>query len=575
VRPATDHPAATLLVVDDDAMNCDALSRRLERAGYAVFTAESGTAALDILAAHRVDLVLLDVMMPGMSGVDVLRRVRETRSISELPIIMVTAKDGTDDIVEALDLGANDYVTKPLDVAVALARIRTQLTARRADPLTGLPNRVLFMDRLERRIQRAAAAGRYDFAVLFLDVDRFKVINDSLGHVAGDQLLVDIAQRLERSLRSTDTVARFGGECTLARVGGDEFTILVDGATAASARAVAERLVATVAAPFDLGDREVATSVSVGIVMGAERYSHAPDMVRDADTAMYRAKDAGKARCEIFDTSMLAAAERRLTIESDLRRAIERGQLAVHYQPIVTLAASELCGFEALLRWNHPVHGELTPDQFMSVAEETGLIVPIGRWVLHEACRQMREWDEEFPECARLGINVNLSARQCLHPHLADDVANVLAETRFPAKRLKLEITESLVLHASDTIIGILTRLRGLGVQLGLDDFGMGYSALGYLQRLPVQTLKIDRAFVNGLHETGNVEIVRAILSLAAGLAMDVTAEGIETAEQLSRLRDLACEFGQGFYFYKPLTREGARTVLLEHTWPIAAHAIA
>jgi diguanylate cyclase (GGDEF)-like protein len=566
---------ATLLLVDDDAMNRDALSRRLTRAGYAVLTAEDGLSAVNMVAAHHVDLVLLDVMMPGISGIEALRRIRETRSISDLPIIMVTANDGPQDTVEALDLGANDYVTKPIEVSVALARIRTQLTSRRADPLTSLPNRVLFLDRLEQCMARAASRGRYDFAVLFLDVDRFKVINDSLGHLAGDDLLIEISRRLDRCLRSTDTLARFDGEHTLARMGGDEFTVLLTCTPdIAAAQAVAERLVAAVSEPFTLHGREVVASVSIGVVMGAERYRRGVDMVRDADTAMYRAKDSGKARCEIFDTSMLAAAEQRLVIESDLRHAIDRQQLQLLYQPIVTLTGASLCGFEALLRWNHPVHGMLSPDKFISIAEETGLIVSIGHWVLREACLQMRRWDREFPESANLVINVNLSARQCLHVHLADDVAQLLAETGLPPQRLKLEISESLVLQDSDGIVEILTRLRSLGVQLGLDDFGMGYSALSHLQRLPVQTLKIDRSFVSGLQHTANVEIVRAILSLATGLAMDVTAEGVETAEQAARLQDLACEFGQGFYFYKPLTSDRASAVLREHTFPIAAQPV-
>jgi diguanylate cyclase (GGDEF)-like protein len=556
----------TVLVVDDELTNRDVLQRRLTRVGYRVLTADSGQAALEIAAEQRIDLVLLDVMMPEMDGIETLRQLRQSRSVLELPVIMVTARDSSADVVEALDAGANDYITKPVDFAVAQARIRTQLTARRADPLTGLPNRLLFMDRLNDLIGRSKSAGTCDFAVFFLDVDRFKIINDSLGHVAGDQLLTAISRRLEQSLRSTDIVARFDGECTLARLGGDEFTVLLPGVRhALDARAVAERLVAAVARPFELESREVVMSVSIGVVMADARYQRAEDMVRDADTAMYRAKDRGKARCEIFDTSMLAAAEERLLIESDLRRAVDRQEFRLHYQPIVMLADRRLCGFEALVRWQHPERGLVPPDGFIPVAEETGLIVPIGLWVLREACRQMRIWDVEFPECANLIVNVNLSARQCLHPTLVDDVARVLAETGLEPARLKLEITESLVLEGSDHVIAILTALRGLGVQLGLDDFGMGYSALSYLQRLPVQTLKIDRAFVNGIQNAGSVEIVRAILSLASGLSMNVTAEGVETADQFAMLKDLSCEFGQGFFFDRPLTNDRAREVVLKH----------
>ena len=552
----------TLLVVDDEPWNRDVLQRRLARAGYRVLTADSGQAALDIAAAQRVDLVLLDVMMPEIDGIETLRQLRRSRSVSELPVIMVTARDSSDDVVAALDAGANDYITKPVDFAVAQARIRTQLTARRADPLTGLPNRLLFMDRLNDVIERSRSAESFDFTVFFLDIDRFKVINDSLGHAAGDALLTGVSQRLEQSLRSTDTVARFV-DCTLARLGGDEFTVLLPGVrNAADAVAVAERLVAALSQPFELEGREIVVSISVGVVMGDARYRRAEDMVRDADTAMYRAKDRGRARSELFDTSMLAAAEERLSVESDLRRAIEAREFTLHYQPIVALSDQRLCGFEALVRWQHPSRGLVAPDGFIPIAEETGLIVPIGRWVLHEACRQLREWDRDFPECPGLTVNVNLSARQCLHPDLVSDVARTLDETGLEPERLKLEITEGLVLEGSDEVIAILTALRGLGVQLGLDDFGMGYSALSYLQRLPVQTLKIDRAFVSGIDCAGNIEIVRAILSLASGLSMNVTAEGVETADQAALLKDLACEFGQGFYFDRPLTRERAKEIL-------------
>jgi diguanylate cyclase (GGDEF)-like protein len=432
------------------------------------------------------------------------------------------------------------------------------------------------MDRLNQLITRHGEAETPEFAVFFLDVDRFKIVNDSLGHLAGDELLTGIARRLEQSLRSTDTVARFDGECTLARLGGDEFTVLLAGVrNVADARAIADRLLAAVARPFSLQGRQVSASVSIGVVMGDARYHRAEEMVRDADTAMYRAKDLGKARCEMFDTSMLAAAEKRLLIDSDLRAAIEREELELYYQPIVALPGKQLTGFEALLRWHHPTLGMVSPAEFIPVAEENGLIVPIGRWVLREACRQMRAWDAEFPECATLIVNVNLSARQCLHPDLVSDVARVLAETGLAPERLKLEITESMILDRSEVVVEILNRLRALGVQLGLDDFGMGYSALSYLQRLPIQTLKIDRAFVGGLQEGGNIEIVRAILSLASALSMNVTAEGVETAGQAAKLADLACQFGQGFYFHKPLTRDRAHGVLLDHRQALAAHRTA
>jgi diguanylate cyclase (GGDEF)-like protein len=540
----------------------------LKRTGYTVLTAENGPQALRMIDEHRVDAVLLDVMMPGMSGIETLRHLRQSRSVSDLPVIMVTAKDGSDDVVEALDLGANDYVTKPIDYAVALARIRAQVTARRADPLTGLPNRVLFMERLNRVMQRSKAPAPERFAVLFLDVDRFKVINDSLGHPAGDELLVGIARRLETCLRAGDTVSRLDGDHTLARLGGDEFTIILDGvADSGTAVTVADRLRMAVAQPFTIQGREVVTTISVGIVMSADRYTRAEDMVRDADTAMYRAKELGKSRCEIFDTTMLEAAEERLRLESELRHALERGELEVYYQPIVSLAEARLSGFEALLRWHHPRRGLVSPAEFIPTAEDTGLIVPIGNWVLEQACRQVREWEDEFPGSADVTISVNLSARQCMQPGLIDDVRRILASTSVAPRRLKLEITEGVVLENSEAVAQVLQDLRTLGVQLGLDDFGMGYSALSYLPRFPFQTIKIDRAFVSGMQDTGNSEIIRAIVALAAGLAMNVTAEGVETVEQMNRLKEMACEFGQGFFFHRPLTRDAARAILADGTW--------
>ena len=557
------HASVSLLLVDDDAMNRDALARRLTRHGYTVLTADGGVAALRMVREHRIDAVLLDVMMPGLSGLDTLRQLRQVRSVADLPVIMVTAKDESEDVVEALDLGANDYVTKPVDFAVALARIRAQVMTRRADPLTGLPNRVLFMERLERLLAGGPSAA--PFAVLFLDIDRFKIINDSLGHVAGDELLVEIARRLEGSLRASDTVARYEGDHTLARMGGDEFTVLLEGiGDADRALAIANRLCAAVAQPFQLQGREVVTSVSVGLVLSADRYQRAEDMVRDADTAMYRAKDLGKARCEIFDSSMLTAAEERLALEQDLRRAHERNELELYYQPIVSLSEGRLTGFEALLRWNHPVRGLVLPAKFIPIAEDTGLIVPIGTWALHEACRQIRSWDLEFPHAGHLVVNVNLSARQCTHPDLLQDVRRILDDTGVAPSRLKLEITEGVLLEHSQVVGNVLRELRSLGVQLGLDDFGMGYSALSYLQNFPFQTIKIDRAFVSDMDSGSNTEIIRAIVALADGLAMNVTAEGIETADQVQRLQGLSCEFGQGYYFDKPLTREHAGAILRE-----------
>jgi diguanylate cyclase (GGDEF)-like protein len=534
------------------------------RNGYSVLTAGSGQEALDTLSGQqRVDAVLLDVMMPGMSGIETLKRLRQSRAISELPVIMVTANDRSEDVVEALSVGANDYVTKPIDFPVALARIRTQVTTRRADPLTGLPNRIQFMDSVNRQVEHARTAPDKSFAVFFLDVDRFKIVNDSLGHMAGDELLAAVARRLEASLRVTDVMVRPQSGHAMARIGGDEFTFLINGIRdEAGARRIAERLLGAFAKPFEVQGREIYASASIGLVMYDPRYQRGEEMIRDADTAMYQAKVAGKGRYEVFDTSMLARVERRLQIEADLRHALEQRQFRVFYQPIVAPEGGELLGFEALLRWQHPERGVITPNEFIPIAEETGLIVPIGNWAMEEACRQMCTWDRDFVVNRSLGINVNLSARQCMQPDVVEHVAGVLERTGLAATRLKLEITEGVVLENSDAVVDILNKLRALGVQLGLDDFGMGYSALSYLQRFPFQTIKIDRSFVNGIHEGGNSEIIRAIVSLAGGLAMDVTAEGVETAEQVANLKELDCRCAQGYFFSKPLTADDAAHVL-------------
>jgi Amt family ammonium transporter len=463
--------------------------------------------------------------------------------------------------VQALGFGANDYVTKPIDFPIALARIKTHVTARRADPLTGLPNRTIFMDQLDRLIGRPHDRKHGTFAVYFVDIDRFKLINDSLGHLAGDEVVVAVARRLEDALRSAD--ARLGSEHALARPGGDEFTILLDGlADAAEAREVGDLLVEAIGVPFAVRGRTIHVSISVGVVIAAHRYTGGGEMLRDADMAMYRAKSLGKARCEVFDVSMLALVERRLRIETDLRHALARHELSVYYQPIIELSGGQLQGFEALLRWHHPMLGVVSPGEFMPIAEETGEIVPIGQWVLREACRQLSAWDEEFALQPRLTINVNLSARQCMQPNLVSVVKRVLTETNLSPERLKVEITEGDVLQNCEAMESILNRLRALGVQLQLDEFGVGYTALSYLQRFPFHTIKIDRSFVAAMKERGNTETIRAIVALAGALKMGVAAEGVETAEQLKDLQSLACEFGQGFYFNKPLTLEEARQVL-------------
>ena len=414
------------------------------------------------------------------------------------------------------------------------------------DALTGLPNRSLFTDHLRVALRRAHQNEKYLFAVLFLDLDRFKNINDSLGHPCGDELLILVARRLEACIRQTDMVARFGG---------DEFAILLDALQDPSdVMRVAEKVQQAISAPFKLASHEAITTASIGVALSTSGYTEAEDIIRDADTAMYRAKDRGKARCEIFDTSMHTRAVTLLRLESDLRRALEKDELCVYYQPIVSLASGELHGFEALVRWQHLERGIISPDDFIPLAEETGLILPIGLRVLRDACNQLRKWQQYSLSNRDLIMSVNLSGKQLMQPDLIARIEEVLQESQINPWHLKLEITETVVMENPELAAITLAKLRSLGVRLSIDDFGTGYSSLSYLNRFPVDTLKIDRSFVTSMNAADeNLQIVKTIVTLAGNLGMQVVAEGVETEEQLEQLRSLKCQYGQGYLFAKPL----------------------
>jgi diguanylate cyclase (GGDEF)-like protein len=424
------------------------------------------------------------------------------------------------------------------------------------DSLTGLPNRAMFTELLKAEIENSKRRDGHMFAVLFLDLDRFKNINDSLGHTHGDLLLVAFAERLERTLRPIDTLARFGG---------DEFAILLSGMTDATDTVrVAQRIQEELTQPFVLDKNSAFVSSSIGIALSSSGYDRPEDILRDADTAMYRAKENGKARYEVFDHGMHDRAVSRLQLESDLRQAVEQKEFCVYYQPIVCLQSGRLAGFEALVRWNHPLQGLVKPADFIPVAEETGLIVPIGEWVLQESCRQIRECQMAHPSHRSLSLSVNLSARQVAQPDLLPRIKEALAISKLDPRCLKLEITESVVMENAEAAALMFKQLRAMGVQLSIDDFGTGYSSLSYLHRFPLNYLKIDRSFVSRLTTDNDNAIVRTISTLARNLGMEVIAEGIETEEQYQQLKMLGCEYGQGYLFSRPVDNEGVKYLLAQ-----------
>jgi diguanylate cyclase (GGDEF)-like protein/PAS domain S-box-containing protein len=424
------------------------------------------------------------------------------------------------------------------------------------DPLTGLPNRTLFLDRLGHRIDHARRRKDPLFAVLFLDLDRFKVVNDSLGHLHGDELLVEAARRLEHSVRPSDTVARLGG---------DEFAILLEEVSdVQGAVHVAERIQAALKVPVRLGGQEIVPSASIGIALSESGYEKAEDVLRDADTAMYRAKSLGRTRHEVFDRAMHAHAVVLLQLESELRQAIERQEFQVYYMPIVSLGEGRIGGFEALIRWKHPERGMVSPFDFIGVAEDAGLIIGIDRLVLRQACRQLKQWQEKY-DMPGLYVSVNLSGKQFRHNDLVEQVEWALKDTGLNGQSLAVEITENVLIESTDAARSMLGRMRQMGIQLYLDDFGTGYSSLSYLQRFPIDTVKIDRSFVGrmGGKKEGQ-EIIRAIVTLAQNLGLKVVAEGVETTSQLAILRALKCGYGQGFLFGKPMPAEEAAVFLAE-----------
>jgi diguanylate cyclase (GGDEF)-like protein len=593
-----------ILIVDDNPNNLRYLATLLTEEGYKVRKALTGQMAIKACQSLLPDLILLDIMMPDLDGYEVCQRLKAEEQTKKIPVIFLSALDDVFDKVKAFKVGGLDYISKPFHVEEILVRIQNQLALRESeikinqlnaeleqrvqertsqleranqellqeiverkqlqnqllhlalhDSLTGLPNRVLFTERLERAIERAKKQPDCQFAVLFLDCDRFKVVNDSLGHLVGDELLAAIARRLEASLGEADT---------LARLGGDEFAILLENiADISTAAQVAEVILDKLSSPFLLSRHEVFINASIGITP-SHIYGDKPEyLLRDADTAMYRAKALGKGRYHLFNPGMHQEALQTLQLENDLRRAVERSEFLVYYQPIVALNTGRIAGFEALVRWQHPARGLVSPAEFIPVAEEMGLIASIDTWVLRESCHQLSIWQEKKLADASLTVSVNLSARHFLRAELIEEIDKTLQETQLNPQSLKLEITESAIMENGESARRMLQLLRERQIGVSLDDFGTGYSSLSYLHCFPVSALKIDQSFVKRMDGSPeNSGLVPAIVGIARTMGMSAVAEGVETPDQLAQLRALGCDFGQGYLFSKPLESQLAATLL-------------
>lgn len=570
-----------ILVADDDPAALMLMEAALRVAGYSVATARDGDEALRLFHGGRFDLVMLDIDMPGRNGLDLCREMR-LEAGELLPIVMVTGMDDVESVDAAYRAGATDFISKPISWTLIAHRVRYVLrgyqinldleAARRNirrlayfDSLTGVPNREFFQSILAGALQRQRNEG-HPFALLCIDLDNFKRINDTLGHGVGDELLRVVTARLRSALRAARNACplEVDGEehDGVARLGGDEFMVLLqDIASADAAQAVAARLIAAVSQPMRLGTHEVLVTPSIGIALCPLDGEDDETLVRNADLAMYFAKRRSPGSSALFVPEMSTDALLRLTIEGELRGAVERNELWLEYQPQYNLKTARLCGFETLLRWKHPSLGLVPPAEFVPVAEQTGLILPIGEWVLRTACIEARAWQLEGLPPVRMAVNV--SALQLMQPDFPVRVAAILEETGLTPRLLELEITESVLVEDDERAVHVIRQLQAIGVEIAIDDFGTGHSSLARLSRLPVNRLKIDRAFVRRAHtSSADAAIATAMISMARTLDIEVVAEGIEEMGQLLLLQERACDLGQGFLLSRPLLSTQARQLL-------------
>jgi len=573
-----------ILIADDERVNLILVEGILRSPDINILQASSGQETLELVAKHDIALLLLDIMMPDMDGFKVAEKLRANEATQHIPIIFITAisKDQRQ-VFKGYELGAVDYLFKPVEpdilkskvsvfvelkkqrqaleetakeLEITVARLRKSEEALHYhamhDQVTGMSNRLLCLDRIGRAVERSLRRDDYFFAVAFLNLDRFKMVNESMGHAFGDRVLTAAGQRLAESTRRLDTVSRFGS---------DEFVILMEELQSPrEAVRIAKRFRDAFSRPLSVDSREIPMTVCLGLALGGKGYPEADDLLRNAAIAMRRAKVSGGDRIKIFNETMLEEAVQLMTIENDLRRALANKELFLVYQPIVTLDDFRLRGFEALVRWRHPEKGLIRPSQFIPVAEDSGIIHKLGQWVLYQACATMAAWTASIPHARRLTISVNISGRQFSQGDIVDLIHRTIETTRLEPENLKLEITETAIMEKAEVSAERLLRLKNLGIKLSIDDFGTGYSSMSYLQRFPLDTLKIDLSFVKMLETSSeNREIVRAIINLAHSLRLKTVAEGVETEEQKELLRGLDCDYAQGYLFSRPISEEAAK----------------
>ncbi len=599
----TQSEKQNILLVDDTPENLRLLSDLLSQQGYKIRSVMNGKTAIKAAQAKPPALILLDINMPEMNGYEVCQELKSIPETREIPVIFISALNEVFDKVKSFQVGGCDYISKPFQLEEVLARVNHQLQLQTVqdqlrdlnlkleervqqrtqeleltnqaltaeiqerkriqqklldmalhDSLTGLPNRALFMQRLQGAIEGMKNDPKEPFAVLFLDCDRFKVINDSLGHIVGDQLLQAIAQRLQKLLDST---------MLLARLGGDEFTILIEFCpTPDPAIQLAQSILKSFSYSFQLERNEVFINASIGIVMSHPDYTKPEYILRDADTAMYEAKAMGKGQYHIFNPSMHQIALTRLTLETELRKALAHQEFLVYYQPIIDFKSGKIAGFEALVRWQNPQKGLVSPAEFIPICEETGLINELGDWVFEQACDQLKTW-HNLRKAENLKMSINLSVRQFSQPNLMEKVTQTIYQSQIDPRHVTMEITESALIENSAQAQTLLNTIRSHNIEISLDDFGTGYSSLSYLHTLPINILKIDRSFIKGMNQNQtNWGLIPPIIQIGQTLGMKVLAEGVETPEQLAILRELNCDFGQGYWFAKPLNVQEATALL-------------